>query len=504
MDALLIGFGALDIYRLSFMLIGTVAGIWIGALPGLGPSAATAIILPFTYYMDPLSSILLIASIYSAAGYSGSVSSILINVPGEATSAATAFDGYPMARQGKARVALGLSLMASLVGALAGVAVLAFLSGPFITIALLFSPAEYFGLAVLGLVAVSAAGGGDVYKGLIMCCVGVIVSFVGVDAVIGVPRYTFGITSLQGGVSLVAVMVGLFAISEVIGMMLDDGSVAPSGKLEGSLWDGMVDTFRYPRVLTATTVLGLLIGIIPGIGSTAGNFICYEIARRMSRTPELFGHGAPEGIIAPETSNNATIGSSLVPALTLGIPAGATSAMLLIVLTIQGIVPGPSLFRTQPELVYGFYVGLFVASIMFFVVGAVLTNSFALITTARNEILAPLIMVASLVGAYAYQRSVLDVFIAIVFGFAGYFLRRYRFPVVGIVMGMVLGSLAEVSFHQALMMAAGSYSIFFNRPITAMLLGLALAIAVWPLVRKLIGLRRRPMEGLAETPGQKT
>ncbi len=484
MENLLIGLGAaMEPERLMFMVIGTFAGLWIGALPGLGPVSATAIILPFTYFMDPLSALLLIASIYSASAYSGSVSSILLNVPGEATSAATAFDGFPMAQQGKARVALGISLTASLVGALAGVAVLTFGSQPVLKIALMFSPAEYFALAVLGLVAISAADGGNMYKGLAMCCFGMALGFVGVDSVIGVPRYTYGTIYLQSGISLIAVMIGLFAISEVIGMMLSGGTIADEGKLKGRLWDGVVETFRYPKALSVSTLLGMLIGVTPGVGATTANFVCYDVARRMSRTPEQFGKGAPEGIIAPEASNNSCVCASLIPALTLGIPGGATSAVLLIALTVHGIRPGTMLFTSQPDLIYGFFVGLFIASILFFVMGALLTNAFARMTTIRNEILAPVLMVASLVGAYAYQQSPLDVLVAIFFGFVGYFLKRHRFPVAGIVMGLVLGGLAEVSFHQSLMMTGGSYAIFIDRPLCLALLALSALLILWPLAR---------------------
>ena len=493
MENILLGFKAiLDPGRIFFMLIGTFAGIWIGALPGLGPVTATAIILPLTVYMDPLSALLLIASIYASAGYSGSVSSILINVPGEASSAATCFDGYRMAQQGKARVALGLSLMASLVGAVVGTIILTFGSEPVLQVALTFSPAEYFALAILGLVAISAAGGGNIYKGLAMCGLGVAISFVGVDSVIGVPRYTFDTLYLQRGVSLIAVMIGLFAVSEVIGMMLARGTIAPQGELKGSLWDGCKLTFMYPKALTTSTLVGVLIGIIPGVGATTANFVCYTLAQKLSRTPEEFGKGAPEGIIAPEASNNSCVCSSLIPALTLGIPGGATSAILLVAMMVHGIRPGTMLFTSQPELVYGFFAGLFVSAFMFFIMGVLLTNSFALMTTIRNEILAPIILVLSLIGAYANQQSSLDVIVAIVVGIAGYFLKRHKFPVTGIVMGLVLGSLAEVSFHQAKMMTGGSYSIFWTRPVAASLLALSALLVMWPLsVWAITSLRRR-------------
>lgn len=493
MDIIIIGSQALlDPVNIFFILGGVFVGIWIGALPGLGPVTATAVILPFTLYMEPLPALLLLASIYSASAYAGSVSSILLNVPGEATSAATCFDGHPMARQGRAKEALGLSLMASFIGAIVGVLVLAYGSGPVLQFALRFSPAEYFALAILGLVAISTAGTGNLYKGLAMCGIGVGISFIGVDSVIGVPRYTFDLIYLQRGFNMIAVMIGLFAVSEVIGMMVQRGRIAEGGILKGNLWQGIRAVFHYPKTLLMSLGLGTVIGAIPGVGGTTANFVCYNVAQRMSRTPEEFGKGAPEGIIAPESSNNACVSASLIPALTLGIPGGATSAILLVALMIHGIRPGTMLFTTDPGLVYGFFVGLFFAAITFFVMGAAMTNWFARITTIRNEILAPILLVTSLIGVYAYQQSNMDVFIAIVFGVFGYFLKKYSFPVVGIVMGLVLGDLAEVSFHQALMMTGGSYSIFYERPLTAGMLAISAMLILWPLVRRLYSAARSP------------
>jgi putative tricarboxylic transport membrane protein len=336
-DHLILGLtAALQAKQFLFMIAGTVIGLWVGVLPGLGGPVAMAILIPFTFSMDPLSALLMLASISVGAAFGGSVTSILLNIPGEASSAATAYDGYPMAQQGKAKVAMGLSAGASLAAAIVGVLILMFASGPVAKAALAFSPAEYFALAILGLTVVSVAALGSTIKGLAMGALGLAISLIGIDSILGAERYTFGFVYLLDGISFVPVMVGLFAITELISMILEGGTIAKAGKLEGSLWGGFRDTFRYPFTLIQSTAVGAFLGMIPGIGATAANFLAYSVAQRSSKHPEQFGKGAPEGIIAPEASNNSCIPTSLIPALTLGIPGGATSAILLVAVTLQG------------------------------------------------------------------------------------------------------------------------------------------------------------------------
>ena len=298
LDNLALGLSAaLQLKQLLFMVAGTVIGLWVGVLPGLGGPVAMAILIPFTFSMDPLSALLMLASISVGAAFGGSVTSILLNIPGEASSAATAYDGYPMAQQGRAKVAMGLSAGASMAAAVVGVLILMLASGPVAKAALAFSPAEYFALAVLGLTVVSVAALGSTVKGLAMGALGIAISLIGVDSILGSERYTFGILYLLDGISFVPVMVGLFAITELISMVLQGGTIAKGGRLEGSLWDGFRTTFRYPFTLLQSTAVGAFIGIIPGLGATAANFLAYSVAQRSSRHPERFGRGAPEGVI---------------------------------------------------------------------------------------------------------------------------------------------------------------------------------------------------------------
>ncbi|MCC7425509.1 MAG: tripartite tricarboxylate transporter permease [Alphaproteobacteria bacterium] len=486
LDNLLLGLAtAVTVENIAVMLFGTVVGLWIGVLPGLGATSAMAILIPFTFSMSPLAALLMLASISVAGAFGGSITSILLNIPGDASSAATAYDGYPLAQQGRARVAMGLSVGASLVGGLVGVVLLTTLSQPIAEVALAFGPADHFALGILGLTIVAVASSGDTLKGLIMGCVGIVVSFVGQDAVLGHTRYAFGSIYLEAGIDFVTVTIGLFAITEIIFMMTSGGTIARGGKLEGSLWEGLVDTLRYPRALWGSIGVGAIIGIIPGVGATAANFLSYSIAHRTSRRPELFGKGSPEGVIAPEASNNSCIPTSFIPALTLGIPGGATAAILLVAVTIHGIRPGPLLFQANADLVYGFFAGLMIATIMAAVLCVVMIPWFALVTVVRVEIMAPILIAVSLAGAYGVQRSVADVFVAIGFGVFGYVARRNGYPLISLIIGLILGQLVEKSFHQALVLSDGDYLTFFVRPISGVVLTACILMVVLP------GMKRR-------------
>jgi len=486
LDNLLLGLAtAVTVENIAVMLFGTVVGLWIGVLPGLGATSAMAILIPFTFSMSPLAALLMLASISVAGAFGGSITSILLNIPGDASSAATAYDGYPLAQQGRARVAMGLSVGASLVGGLVGVVLLTTLSQPIAEVALAFGPADHFALGILGLTIVAVASSGDTLKGLIMGCVGIVVSFVGQDAVLGHTRYAFGSIYLEAGIDFVTVTIGLFAITEIIFMMTSGGTIARGGKLEGSLWEGLVETLRYPRALWGSIGVGAIIGIIPGVGATAANFLSYSIAHRTSRRPELFGKGSPEGVIAPEASNNSCIPTSFIPALTLGIPGGATAAILLVAVTIHGIRPGPLLFQANADLVYGFFAGLMIATIMAAVLCVVMIPWFALVTVVRVEIMAPILIAVSLAGAYGVQRSVADVFVAIGFGVFGYVARRNGYPLISLIIGLILGQLVEKSFHQALVLSDGDYLTFFVRPISGVVLTACILMVVLP------GMKRR-------------
>ena len=488
LDNLYLGLmAALQLKQFLFMVAGTVIGLWVGVLPGLGGPVAMAILIPFTFTMDPLSALLMLASISVGAAFGGSITSILLNIPGEASSAATAYDGYPMAQQGKAKVAMGLSAGASMVAGIVGVLILMFVSGPVVKVALAFSPAEYFALAILGLTVVSAAALGSTVKGLAMGALGIAISLIGVDSILGTERYTFGTIYLMDGISFVPVMVGLFAITELIAMIVEGGTIAKSGKLEGSLWEGFWGTFKFPFTLTQSTAFGAFIGIIPGLGATAANFLAYSVAVRTSKHPERFGKGTPEGVIAPEASNNSCIPTSLIPALTLGIPGGATAAILLVAVTVQGLRPGPMLFTSNPELIWGFFMGLLIGCIMATILYLIMIPWFAMITLVRIELLAPMLLIITLFGAYANERNMMDVFVAIGFGLFGYFARRHGYPLISLVIGLILGKLAEGSFHQALQISDHDYSVFVLRPLSAAIFALCIVLVLWPGVKKRLG-----------------
>jgi putative tricarboxylic transport membrane protein len=382
---------------------------------------------------------------------------------------------------------MGLSVGASLTGGTVGVVLLATLSEPIAKVAVAVGPADIFALGILGLTIVAAASSGDTLKALLMGCLGLGVSFVGQDTVLGQTRFAFGSIYLEAGIDFVIVTIGLFAITEIIFMMRSGGTIARGGELKGSVWHGILDTFRHPRALWGSIGVGAVIGIIPGVGATAANFLSYSIARRMSRRPELFGKGSPEGVIAPEASNNSCIPTSFIPALTLGIPGGATAAILLVAVTIHGIRPGPLLFQSDPQLVYGFFAGLMMATIAAAVLCVVMIPWFALITVVRVELMAPVLIAVSLAGAYGVQRSVADVFVAIGFGLFGYVARRNGFPLVPLIIGLILGSLVEKSFHQALQIAGGDWLTFVKHPISAVILACCVAMLMLPGFKRRFG-----------------
>ena len=474
----------LAVKHLFFMVVGTFFGLWIGVIPGLGPVMAMAILVPLTFTMDPLSGLLMLASIHAAGTYGGSVSAIMINVPGDPGSAATTFDGYALARQGKVLVALGLSVCASLIGGVAGVLALIAAAQPLAEVALTFGPPEYFALAILGLSVVAVATDGSVTKGLLMGCLGLAISFIGTDSVLGYPRFTFGFIELEAKIDFVPVVIGVFAVSELMMLIVRGGTISESGKLNGVLWDGIRMVFKYPVALLRGVATGIFVGIIPGIGAVTANLLAYAVERRLARDRSRFGKGAPEGVIGPEAANNACVTAAVIPTVTLGVPGSAGAAILLVALTIQGLRPGPALFSGSPELIYGFFVGMIIAQFLFAIMGVLFTRWFAVVTIVPSQLLAPSLLVVSLIGAFAYRQQAADVAIAILFGLIGFAAQRLRYPVIGLVMGLVLGEMAETAFHQSLQISGGVYRIFVSRPLSASILVLSLALYLWPILAR--------------------
>jgi putative tricarboxylic transport membrane protein len=488
MDILHIGLPALLSWQnLLSVVLGCGIGLWAGALPGLGGLTAQAMLLPLTYSMDPLTALLLLTSVHTAAEYGGSISSILMNVPGDATAAAAAYDGYPMARQGKAGIALGISSASSLFGAICGTIILITAAQPILRFVVSFGPVEYFALGTLGITIVSAVSSGSFLKGFLMVLLGFAVGFVGVDSVIGVPRYTFGNVNLLAGIGFVPVVTGIFGISELMFMVQKGENVSETGRLTGSLWEGVAASIRYWPAALKSLAVGSILGAMPGIGATATNFLAYSIVKRTSRNPDSFGTGNPEGVVAPEVANNACIHAAMIPAFTIGIPAGASSAMLIVVLTIHGLRPGQALFTANPILINGLFAGLFASAVTSFVLMTVFIRVFARVTLVPIPLLAPVLMILTLVAAYSEQQSMTDLLIATGAGVIGYFLRRAGFPLVNLIMGLILGKLLEVSLVQAKMMGGGTYDLFFERPWAAAVLCACALIILSALLRPLYG-----------------
>jgi putative tricarboxylic transport membrane protein len=470
--------------HLFIMFLATLAGLFVGVVPGLGPITAMALLIPFTFTMNPLSALLALASISVAANCSGSFTSILLNVPGETSAAATCYDGHPMAQQGRATVAIGLSIGASFFAAVFGVVLVMAIAEPLIDAALAFGPPEYFAIAAIGLAFVASLSQKSIAKGLMMAALGLWLSTIGVDAVVGEMRFTFGLLDLQDGIGLVPVMTGIFAITEIMLWIQERGTISKVGRLEGSVWQGIFDTFRYPVALIRSTLVGAWIGIVPGVGATAASFLAYEVEKRASKTPERFGQGAPEGVIAPEAANNSAISASLAPALMLGIPGGATTALLLVALQVHGIRPGTLLFSSQPGLVYGFLVGLLIGAVMFTLVSVFCARVLALVTLVRAELLAPIFLVISFAGVFAQDQKLSDVVIAVLFGLLGCAAQMFGFPTVPLVLGLVLGKMLETSFYQSLAISGGDWTVFFTRPLSATLIAMAVLMIVWPMLKR--------------------
>lgn len=464
-----------------FAFAGCLWGILGGALPGLSPSIAMALLLPFTYGMEPVPAIVLLASVYVGAEYGGSIPAILIRTPGTNASAATALDGFEMARQGRGGEALGISLVSGLVGGLFGLAVLVLATEPLARLALAFTPAAYFALAVLGLSVIASLAGGSLTKGLIGAGLGLMISTVGTDPVSGVPRFTFATPELLGCIRPILVMVGLFAVAEML-VQIGDPAWARAEARDTRLKLPGLSMMR--RLLPAQAIgcgIGTVEGVTPGAGGTIAAFMAYNEARRWSKEPEAFGKGAPEGVAAPEAANNVVTATALVPLLSLGIPGSNSAAVLLGGFMVHGLTPGPLLFEKAPEVVWGLYGGLLAANIAMLLLGLViLTPALWLVNRPKPYLLAAILcLIVS--GVYAIEQSLFDVGLVLGFGVLGYLLRLAGVPVLPLVLGVVLGFMLESNYRRSLVISGGDHAVFVEDPVAATLLAAAAALTLWSL-----------------------
>lgn len=457
-----------DIWILLAMTCGIAIGVIIGAIPGLGPSLAIALLIPVTFTMQPIPAMLLLLGVYQGAIFGGSISAILLNVPGTPSAAATAIDGFAQARQGKAGRALRLALYASVFGNVFSCLVLMALAQPLAAVALDFGPAEMAVLMVFALLVIVLFGGGSRLDALIMVLVGVCASTVGLDPISGAPRFTFGSFAMENGFQLIPVLIGLFAMSEVFVQLREKGE---SKAAETSLPElrpahvSLLEMWRMRVTLLLSSVIGTFVGILPGIGSTVPAFMSYNLARSRSAHPEEFGQGADEGIAASEAANNAVTGGALVPMLALGIPGDAVTAVILGAFMLQGLAPGPFLFRDYGTEVYAIIEALLLSAIPTVIIGLLLFRLAVHVIRIRPRHLFPAITILAIFGAYSVNNNLFDVWIMLGAGILGYLFRRSNFPIPPLLIGLILGTPLEQSIRQALLTSGSSYAIFVGSPI---------------------------------------
>ena len=478
--------------NLSLVFFGTFCGIIIGALPGLSTTMGIALFVPFTFSMDPLSGLAMLGGLYNGSVYGGSISAILLRTPGTAASCATIFDGYPMTQKGEAGKALGTAVLASCIGGVFGVIVLLTVAPPLAQFALSFGSPEYFLIAILGLTVIITLSEDNLLKGLIVGLLGVLAATVGFDPIEGVPRFTFGYPDLYDGIPFVPALIGLFSMAEVIRLVAkarinDEALTSRLGKLMPS-W---AEIMSIKRTILRSSIIGTIVGILPGAGADIASFVGYSEAKRKSKTPELFGTGIIEGVAASETANNAVVGGSLVPLLTLGVPGNSASAVLLGGLLIHGLNPGPLLFNNHTDIVYGFMVSLLFANIAVIFLGFIGLRVFPHILKVPKKILIPMIVVLSVTGSYSVSNSYSAVIVMLFFGLIGFVLEHFHFPLAPMVLGIILGPMAEDALSQSLLMSRGSYGIFIARPICVALLILIGASVFYSMLNILCKRKRR-------------
>lgn len=479
-----VGFAtAFQLQNLLYCFIGVLIGTLIGVLPGIGPAGALAILLPATFNMPAVSAIIMMAGIYYGAMYGGSTTSILVNIPGEAASVVTCMDGYQMARQGRAGAALGIAAFGSFIAGATGILFLSFLAPSLANLAMDFGPPEYFSLMVLGLTLIIYLGSSSIIKALMMAAVGIILGCVGQDPILAKPRLVYGIEAFWGGMNLAPVIMGLFGISEVLVNLEKQGEVEVyKTKLRGLL-PTLDDWRRSILPIGRGTMLGFLLGILPGGGTIIASFSAYAIEKKFSKHPEKFGQGAIEGVAGPESANNAAVMGGLVPLMTLGIPTNVTMAMLLAALIIHGTPPGPLLIQNHPDLFWGVVISMFVGNAILLCLNLPLIGLWIKVLKVPYKVLFPLILLFCLIGAYSVNSSVTDILIMLIFGCLGYLMKKYGYEAAPLMLAFILGPMMEINLRQALMISKGKFGIFgLQHPISLFCLLLALLFLLLPLI----------------------
>ncbi|HEY2986328.1 MAG TPA: tripartite tricarboxylate transporter permease, partial [Candidatus Binatia bacterium] len=473
--------------NLLYCFLGSFIGTAIGVLPGLGPPATIALLLPITYGIPATSAVILLAGIFYGAMYGGSTTSILLNIPGEAASVVTCLDGYQMARQGRAGAALAISAFGSFIAGTLSIIGLMLLAPPLAAFALKFGAPENFALLLLGLTMVGYLAGSSMTKGLMMACLGLLLGTVGLDPIMGTQRFTYGSFQLSGGFEFILVAMGLFGIGEV----LTNVEQAVKAEVFQTKIRGLLPSREEWRTASAPiargSLLGFFVGVLPGGGAIISSFISYALEKKLSKHPERFGKGAIEGVAAPESANNSAATSSFIPLLTLGIPGNASIAMIFAALMIHGVRPGPLLVAEKPEVFWGLVASMYLGNIMLLVLNLPLIGLWVKLLKVPYPLLAPFILVFVVIGAYSVNNSAFDVGITIAFGFFGYLMRKFDFEPAPLVLAMILGPQLEASLRRSLIYSHGDLMVFFERPIAATLMALALLMLLSPGLRWVLG-----------------
>lgn len=479
---LAMGFGTIaNIQSVLFILLGVIVGILGGAIPGISPSMAVALLLPITYSLSPITAMVMLMGIYIGANYGGSITAVAINTPGTPSATVTAFDGYPMLKNGKAGEAMGISLWSSVIGGLIGTLILIFFSVPLSQVALKFWPSEYFALCIMGLTTVATLGGKHWEKALVTCVFGLLLNTMGLDPTFGIKRFTFGVTKLFDGFEMVPVLIGLFALGEVLNNLehYKAGQKSAREKVDYKL-PKLRYYWKLKFSILRSGLIGCIIGIFPGAGGTIASFLAYDVEKRMGKHPEEFGKGAPEGVAAAEASNSGSVGGAMVPLLTLGIPGSSTAAVLLSALMIHNLNPGPKLFTDEPALVYGLFASMFIANALMIFVGTYGAKIWVRVGYVKKTILYPLIFAFAILGSYAIKKSMFDVGTCLAFGLIGWMMKKFDYPASPLVLGIVLGKLIETNYVQTLMVT-GPIG-FIQRPLTVILFVVSIAAIAYPII----------------------
>ena len=491
MEDLVSAFGLLARLDVAIaLLIGSVGGVIIGAIPGVGPAVAIAILLPATFSLDPLVGLTMLLGIYGSAMYGGAIPAVLINTPGTAVNALTTYDGYPMTLAGQGARAISLAYSASFFGGVFGIVCLILLTPVLAWIAPQFGSREIFLAALLGMVLVVLAHRGQILAAGMLAFFGIFLGTIGLDPILYTQRYTFGQSWLSSGVDLIVVVLGLFALSQAFLLLLDEDNSPKAQPIKGGLFRGMKEVFQHKRVATVSSGFGVLMGIIPGVGEFTSQFLSYTYAQKTSKKPELFGKGSPEGLIASEAANNAVPPAAMIPLLALGIPGEALTAMMLSVFYVHNVIPGPQLFQNEMDFILALYIALLLLNVIVLVFLMFSTNLLTRIIQIPTRFLGITILLLSFVGVYSLRNSASDCAVAACFGVFGLVLKRLNLPVVPIVLGMVLGGIMETKLRSA-MARVNEPLDFIDRPIAAILFGLIILIIVMHVRTLMIEHRKR-------------